>query len=124
MIIFLCPTCRTQFRLPESQGGTKINCSACNQRILVPPALNKTTLGVTVPSSQPISTSGQTLPAVLVENSSPKLVPPPIAPSSAIIYYYMHLGKRNGPVAFDRLQQLMETRELLPDALVWSSANK
>src|ERR1017187_6898762 len=36
MITILCPACRKQFQLPESQAGAKITCSGCGQRMLVP----------------------------------------------------------------------------------------
>jgi uncharacterized protein YkwD/DNA-directed RNA polymerase subunit RPC12/RpoP len=37
-IRFGCPLCRSTFEVPDQQGGTKVNCPKCGQKLLVPMA--------------------------------------------------------------------------------------
>lgn len=65
MIEFLCPTCKTQFRAADEQSGTKINCSKCGQRLMVPAARrNKTILGEPIPAVSAMS-------AAVVQQAAP-----------------------------------------------------
>ena len=36
MIRFACPTCKTVLSAAPEQGGSKVNCPRCGQRLLVP----------------------------------------------------------------------------------------
>lgn len=56
MIRFTCPTCKSVLQSPGHTAGSKVACSKCGQRLLVPnpvqPAAgNKTVLGALLPDS-------------------------------------------------------------------------
>jgi DNA-directed RNA polymerase subunit RPC12/RpoP len=95
MIEFLCPTCKMLFRANDEQGGTKMNCSKCGQRVMVPPGRNKTILGQQVPAPQPASS--QALVALPAHPSTAGTQALPAA-TPVMTYYYVNQGARKGPV--------------------------
>jgi predicted RNA-binding Zn-ribbon protein involved in translation (DUF1610 family) len=56
MIRFSCPTCRKALKVPVHEGGGKVTCPKCGQRILVPADARNTTK-LAEPSEQPWWTS-------------------------------------------------------------------
>lgn len=85
MIQYRCPRCQQQYQVPVEEGGQKVNCSTCGQRLQIPfPPRNRTILASLVENQQPVSTGGHlgdraTLPpvyeAVLVEDNPPTVEP-------------------------------------------------
>jgi DNA-directed RNA polymerase subunit RPC12/RpoP len=54
MIHFRCPVCRAALEAPDDKGGTKVPCSRCGQRLLIPPPIrNKTILAESLPGDPP-----------------------------------------------------------------------
>lgn len=68
MIRFSCPQCRSIFETPDAQGGQKVNCSRCGQRLKIPVLPpNKTVLAPLVshapdPGSPPLPSANPVVP--------------------------------------------------------------
>lgn len=45
MLVSECQNCEIQFKANDDQGGTKVNCSKCGQRLLIPAAVADLTSG-------------------------------------------------------------------------------
>jgi DNA-directed RNA polymerase subunit RPC12/RpoP len=114
MIRFACPTCKKVLQAESQQAGQKVACPGCGQRLQIPaPPRNKTVLGSLVAENE----AAAQLAASPVEGAGSK---PASEPAGDLIWFYVHDGRRNGPVSFAQLQQLAAS-SLDRKALVWQA---
>jgi hypothetical protein len=110
MIRFSCPTCKKVLQGTAQQGGQKIACPGCGQRLQIPtPRLDKTVLAGFVSENDAVdkkAASGRT-------ESSP-------SPEKSAAWFYAHKGQRQGPVTFGDLQKLAVS-QLDSKTLVWTT---
>jgi S1-C subfamily serine protease len=122
MILFACPVCKTALQVPDEQGGTKVACSKCGQRLKVPDTdPNKTLLGERLPPRLNLGVSaGPRLPPV--ESSDPPSLPAlfPLPNRHQLQWYYMHNGVKHGPVTWTDLEKMAANNKLEPVDPVWT----
>jgi S1-C subfamily serine protease len=117
MIRFECPVCKQVYELPESQGGQKINCRKCQQRIQVPvPNRARTIMATELPSGP----SAGAPPTGVQPGAPPAGQVPPPAPAGS--YYCLHAGKRTGPHTKQAIKQMLKSGALLQSDVIWDPA--
>ncbi|MBL8794607.1 MAG: hypothetical protein JNM56_11940 [Planctomycetia bacterium] len=91
MIAFSCPRCQHALTRHESEGGSKIACPGCGQRLQVPqpPRVDKTVLGQLSNDAGNKTVIGELLPAPLLSTprsvaANPAPVPDPFVSSTAL----------------------------------------
>jgi DNA-directed RNA polymerase subunit RPC12/RpoP len=115
MVEFLCPSCKALFRAEDDRSGTKMNCSKCGQRVMVPHRRNLTVLGEAIESGQRIASK----PIDIAERSGASTAKEQPASPTAAIYFFMCKGQRQGPIDLSRLQRLVADRQIMPKDLIW-----
>src|SRR5689334_15152389 len=108
MIRFACPSCKSVLSASEDQGGTKLPCPRCGQRLMVPAIdRNKTVVGNFLPEDFGAGKRG-----------TPVLAPAPVKlldkapekePDSA--WYYTRGGKSIGPLATEQMHRLIAQKQ-------------
>jgi hypothetical protein len=78
MLRFACPRCKSIMEVSDADGGAKIACLSCGQRLQVPmPPLSKTVLAPLV--SHPPAAAIRLIPPAVIQ-PAPVMKPQPIAP--------------------------------------------
>ena len=69
--------------------------------------------------NQPMQPGGQTQPQAPQQGAGAPAAPPPVP--TAVQYHYVVDGTQQGPVPFERMQQLFAARTINRDTLVWTN---
>src|SRR5579883_2178093 len=125
MIRFACPRCNTVLEVPDFQGGAKVACAKCRQRLQVPtlPPINKTVLAPLV-GRAPDPGTPQSKPAACKVDSDWRSSPPPVLSGNDLVPH-VDVEPVNAPVASIaplRKSLLRRLRSWWPGRRFWMGA--